>query len=82
MSLILKKEIMKATLEFNLDDAEDEIAYTRCVKSKDMAIAIWDFDNYLRGEGKYNEDPIAIKHREEFRSILDNHNINIDEIIN
>lgn len=73
---------MKATLEFNLDDADDEIAYTRCVKAKDMALAIWEFDVYLRGEGKYNDDPIAIKHREEFRTILDNNNINLDEIIN
>jgi hypothetical protein len=68
---------MKATLEFNLDDCDDEVSYLRCFKSKDMALAILDFDNYLRGEG----DPIAIKHREEFRSILEKYNINFDEII-
>jgi len=72
---------MKAILKFDLDNADDEVSYTRCVKAKDMALAIWDFDNYLRGEGKYNNDPIALKHREEFRTILDNHNINFNEII-
>ena len=72
----------KAILEFNLDNLDDEISYTRCIKAKDMALAIWEFDSYLRGEGKYNDDSMAIKHREEFRSILDSHNINMDEIIN
>lgn len=72
---------MKATLEFNLDEADDEVSYTRCVKAKDMALLIWDYDNYLRGEGKYNDDPIAIKHREAFRVMLEKYNINLDEII-
>lgn len=81
MSITLKSETMKATLEFNLDEADDEVSYTRCVKAKDMALLIWDYDNYLRGEGKYNDDPLAVKHREEFRAMLEKHNINFDEII-
>jgi hypothetical protein len=72
---------MKATLEFNLDEPDDEVSYTRCVKAKDMALLIWDYDNYLRGEGKYNDDPLAVKHGEEFRAMLEKHNINFDEII-
>jgi hypothetical protein len=46
-----------------------------------MALLIWDYDNYLRGEGKYNDDPLAVKHREEFRAMLEKYNINFDEII-
>lgn len=33
---------MKAILEFNLDDRDDEMAHARCVKSKHMAMAIWE----------------------------------------
>ena len=32
---------MKAVLKFNLDDLEDEKAHLRCVRAKDMSMAIW-----------------------------------------
>lgn len=31
---------MKATLEFNLDDPQDEEAHARCVRSLDLALAL------------------------------------------
>lgn len=34
---------MKAILEFNLDDYSDQLAHLRCVKSQDMALALWCF---------------------------------------
>lgn len=73
---------MIATLKFNLDNVDDEISYLRCVKAKDMALCLWDIDQYLRGQGKYNDDPTAVTHREELRLILDRYNINLDEILN
>lgn len=33
---------MKATLEFNLEDADDIRAHKRCVQSLDMAIVLWE----------------------------------------
>ena len=32
---------MKATLEFNMDDPEDQRAMLRCVKSTEMAVALF-----------------------------------------
>ena len=34
---------MKAMLEFDLDDFSDQLAHLRCVKSQDMALALWCF---------------------------------------
>ena len=34
---------MKAILEFDLDDFSDQLAHLRCVKSQDMALALWCF---------------------------------------
>lgn len=36
---------MKATLTFNLDDPDDRKAHLRCVKSLDMAIALFEIMN-------------------------------------
>jgi len=36
---------MKGILEFNLNDPDDAMAHLRCVKSLDMAIALFDIIN-------------------------------------
>ena len=33
---------MKGILEFDLNDQDDSIAHLRCVKSLDLALAIWE----------------------------------------
>lgn len=33
---------MKATLEFNLEDADDSMAHLRAVHSTDMALVLWE----------------------------------------
>jgi len=38
---------MKAILEFNLDDVEDEIAYTRCIEAKHMVFVNNKFNNNM-----------------------------------
>ena len=43
---------MKAVLEFNLDEFEDESAQMRCVKAKDLALALWDV-HYRKQEISY-----------------------------
>jgi len=79
---------MKGTLEFNLDEPEDEIAYMRCVKAKDMALALWDVDQYLRGEIKYAPDSMSdevYKKLQEVRNnlshIMSKYSIDLDELI-
>jgi hypothetical protein len=34
---------MKAILKFNLDDPDDNQTHLRCIKSKEMALVIWEF---------------------------------------
>jgi len=53
---------MKACLQFNLDNEDDRLAHLRCVKSLDMALAMWTFSGRLRSivdtseNGKYIDE--------------------------
>lgn len=77
---------MKAILEFNLDDQDDEVAYTRCVKAKDMALALHRITEILRNWTKYKElseetyDSISVI-RDEVYQTLENHSLDIDDLI-
>lgn len=79
---------MKAILEFNLDDSIDETSYMRCIKAKDMALALWDIDQLLRSKTKYAPDTVDEKTlealeqvREELREIMSDYNIDLDELL-
>ena len=81
---------MKATLEFDLNDPDDRMAHLRCVKSLDMAIALFEIlHNTKKGicytlEGKNITDPY-----EAVQMVMDKiwddakaQGLNIDELIN
>jgi hypothetical protein len=34
---------MKAILEFDLNDADDQMAHLRCVKATELALVLWEF---------------------------------------
>jgi len=79
---------MKAILEFDLNEPDDVTAHKRAVKSLDMAIALWDIEQYLRSHTKYAPDSMPQeaydaleKAREKFYEILNDHNIGMDEIL-
>ena len=69
---------MKAILEFNLDEPEDEKAHLRCVKALDMACLLW----YMERErcklinGKQNEADTM----RNIRMLLAETDLNIDEL--
>jgi hypothetical protein len=46
---------VKAILEFDLPEERDE--YLQAVHAADYGLAMWDFQNYLRGHLKYGENP-------------------------
>ena len=78
----------KAILEFDLNEPDDVEAHKRAVKSLDMAIALWDIDQYLRAQTKYAPDLMPqeaydalSEAREKFYQILNERNINMDEIL-
>lgn len=70
---------MKATLEFNLIDADERMAHLRCVKAMDMAIVLWELKmNILNPKYELDADEI----RDRFDELLNSQNINIEELIN
>ena len=78
---------MEAILKFDLNDSDDVRAHLRAVKALDMALALWDMDGYLRANIKYGElDDKTYKAltetRDELRSIMQKHSVDLDELIN
>jgi len=80
----------KAILEFDLNDHEDRMAHLRCVKSTDMAIALFEITRNLRKKCEHicgsmeadsdQHDGVYLTF-EQINELLDEHDINIDELI-
>lgn len=79
----------KAILEFDLNEPDDKEAHKRAVKSLDMALALWDMDQYLRSQIKYSDEyeltdeqyKTLDETREKLHQILSEYNISFDELI-
>lgn len=71
-----------ATLTFNLSDPEDQMDFNRSTKALNMAIAIFQYDQWLRGEYKHGENEAAYAFREKFREFLDENDVNIGSLLN
>lgn len=77
----------KAILEFDLNEPDDVEAHKRVVKSLDLTLALWDIEQYLRSQVKYNESlskeayDALDKARGEFYDILNKRNISFDELL-
>ena len=72
---------MKAKLIFNLEDVDDQVAFERCSRSLDMALALFSFSNRLRSiekQGSWDEVDIF----KEFYNTLEEYNLNIDKLVN
>ncbi len=75
---------MRANLLFDLEDADDRMEHLRCIKSLDMALAMWDFAAKLRNivdtseDGKYIDEDLVWKAWEE---ALTGHDVNLDKLI-
>jgi hypothetical protein len=74
---------MKATLEFNLPDDQEE--HTVAVHAKDLYLSLWDLDQWLRGRIKYPEqntfespEDALEKTREQLREIMTDHGVNLE----
>jgi hypothetical protein len=78
----------KANLTFDLDDSDDRIEFERMMKSRDMAMALWELDmNGYRKFTKYNERQEAAYQEgieevfEYIRELLKEHNIDVEQLI-
>ena len=72
---------MKAILKFDLSIPEDQQEYERVNKSLNMAVAIWEFDQWLRSEYKHGENEHAYAFRNKFREYLTDNDIDIDRLL-
>jgi hypothetical protein len=72
---------MKAILKFNLSDSEDQHNFDRVNKALNMAVAIWEYDQYLRGEYKHGENEHAYAFRKKFREFLTDNDLDIDRLL-
>jgi hypothetical protein len=77
----------KAILEFDLNEPYDVQAHKRAVKSLDLTSALWDMDQYLRQQLKYNDEYLTAeaydaleKAREKLFDIMGHYNISLDNI--
>ena len=75
---------MKAILEYDLNDPNEAIDHMRAVKSGNLTLAIHDMLAYLRIESERDNNLTGYEMievvKEEFSSILESLNIDIDEI--
>jgi hypothetical protein len=81
--------MIKAKLEYDLNDTDDAMAHMRAIKSLDMALALWEITHNTKKslewsmEGKEMDKYDALELVfEKIHEILDEHNIKIDDLIN
>ena len=72
---------MKAILKFDLSIPEDQQDFDRVTKALNMAVAIWEYDQYLRGEYKHGENEHAYAFRKKFREFLTDNDLDIDRLL-
>jgi len=78
----------KATLEFDLNDSDDQMAHLRAVKSLDMALALWEiiYNTKKKIESEIEENKLdgydtLDKVYEKIWESLDDHGIKINELV-
>lgn len=96
VTLLLEKKspLMKAIIEFDLNDPDDQMAHKRAVLALDMALAIWELlHNSKKGlesiiESALEEDKnltpldaVDIVY-DKIYAIMDSHGIKIDDLVN
>ncbi len=68
---------MKAILEFDLSNQEEKKEHFRCIKSSDMAGALFEIQMNLRKRSGENVDAVF----DEIYKIMDEYNLNIEELV-
>ena len=70
---------MKATLEFDLP--EDFGAHLRAVQADRLTFVLWDLDQWLRDQIKYQDNHDVQPVRDKLHEILDDHGLILDTLI-
>ena len=68
---------MKAKLEFDLEDLDNVMAHLRCVKSLDMALALFKIQGIIRD--KWDIDAAEIQSK--IRDTFEEYDINLEDLV-
>ena len=77
----------KAILEFDLNESEDRDEHARMMKSLDILMVMWDYDQYLRTQVKYNENLTQEQHdvfqeaRDKFYELMNDRQVSLDDLL-
>jgi hypothetical protein len=81
--------IMKAQINFDLENLDDEIELKRFLKATDMALVLWELMHNSKKslEWKMESDTISRYYAldmvfERITELLEEHDINVDKLIN
>jgi hypothetical protein len=72
---------MKAKLKFNLDDPQDQMEFNLAVRGKDLALLLWKYDQYLRGEYKHGGKEEAYEYRKTLIEMMNEAGIDLDALL-
>jgi hypothetical protein len=78
----------KAILEFDMNEMEDSLAFSRASRSLSLTLALLDIEEYLRSEIKYGDERLTEDQyrkleeiRDKFYEILSENGINLDQLV-
>jgi len=85
----MRRQKMKAQFNFDMDEPDDRMEHLRCLKSLDMALVLWElncnskkgFENKISVDSEMNAYDVLDMIFDEFRSLLDEHDINVDKLV-
>jgi predicted DNA-binding protein len=70
-------KLMKAIIEFDLNDQDDLQSYSLCNNSANMHSCLHEFDQKLRSMCKHTDNESVCRIRELLREYLNEYNINL-----
>tara|TARA_Y100000389_G_scaffold40255_1_gene34806 strand:- start:3037 stop:3252 length:216 start_codon:yes stop_codon:yes gene_type:complete len=70
---------MKAKLEFDLEDLDDVMSHLRCVKSLDMALALWKIKDISKN--KWGYEFTATQFQSKINEVFEEYDINLEDLI-
>lgn len=68
---------MKATLDYDLTDCDDEIALRRALKATSYLVTLEELDEWLRGQIKYHDKNEFQPVRDELHNLLTEHDVQL-----
>ena len=68
---------MKAKLEFDLEDLDDVMAHLRCIKSEDMALALFKIKGIILNKWEFN----AMEIQQKINEVFEEYDINLEDLI-